>query len=379
MDESKTTQPADETTDMTAESTEENVEATENTAPKGKRAAIIAAASVVAVALIGGIAWGVTSQQQPAAPTQKSPQEAVAQADQDATTSLIIKANHSGWTEADGLARVKVKSGDKVVAEKEVKLNEAVQVSDLDPGNYKVELAPPVLADGTIFAPLSSATIDAPKDGSEPGEDMATHDKDARTATLEVTLQPIPEADMTEPLIDVAVNAYAKDDAEKTALKDRAMAKMKAYKEKQAEEQKAAEEAAANGTATPEQIAKVEASGGYVAPESYDNSGYVPPAPSGGGEASGGGGGSTSGGDGGGGSTTPPANDRYEGNPKYGYWTAVWTYTCNTCGVTFATEASAAAHCAASQEAWANTPPDQRPGGYCTGYSGSSRSVWVWY
>lgn len=386
MDEDKVDQAEDATAEVTAESTTDGEKAAELTTSKRKRAIAIAALCVVAVALAGGIAWGATAQKPHAEDPQKTSE--ITQAEPSQTTSLDIKANHEGWAKSDGLARVKVKkSNGEVVVEKEIELNETVRVADLEPGSYKVELMPPVLADGTIFASLSSASLDIAEEGLEQAEDMAVHDIENHAATLEVTLQPIPEADTTEGLIDTAVNAYAKDNAEKESLKARAMAKMKSYQDKKAEEQKAAEEAAANGTATPEQIAAVEAAGGYVAPGSYANAGTGDADSSGsGGTSTGGspssggavdtGGGSSSGG-GGTATETPsaPADDRYEGNPKYGYWTAVWTYWCNTCSASFNTEEAAAAHVQASADAWGAGDNSAM----CSGYSGSSKSTWIWY
>ncbi len=361
--------------DTTPEETpsEDEVPQEEQGAKTGKKVLLgIVAACLVLMAIAGfALAQPRQTPEEPAIP---------ATVEQELqTTSLSIKALYEGWKQTDGPARVKVKDADnKTVKEADIALNEAVAVAELEPGSYTVELAAPVLADGTVFVPINAASLEIAAEGEAQKEDMATHDASARTALLETSLQAVPEADMTESLIDTAVAAYAHDDAEKAKLKERAMAKMKAYQDKKAEEQKVAAEAAANGTATPEQIAAVEAAGGYVAPESYTNSGYTPSVSgnSNGGGGTSGGSGSTGGNEGGGGdSTPPPVNDRYEGNPKYGYWMSVEKWVCNTCGTSFSSMGALDAH---QQESWdaKNNGQDVVLHG---GYSWYSTPTWVWY
>lgn len=284
---------------------------------------------------------------------------------------VLVRAVCEEWTDQEDPIRVKISDErGEVVAEREISANEDQEVATLTPGIYAVELASPVLLDGTVFPRLSPARVVVVSEAEEQPSDDASHDADSRSAILEASLAPIPSDEVTEDAVDTAVDAYARSEDERAALKERAMEKIdRAKGEDGAAEDdklKEAEEAAANGTATPEQIAAVEAAGKSAPPDSYSNSGASsspssPPASSSGSNES-----------------TPgstPVDDRYEGNPKYGYWTSVEKWVCNTCGAEFSSLAALQAHQKATQDAWLAGEGGQVHGGY----SYYSTPVWVWY
>lgn len=337
--------------------------------PRRKRrivAAAVAAAAAAAVC-VAGIAAAVAPSEAPA-PEKGSPAEEQAQGEgepeSDRRYSLAVNVEADGWTDAATKATVRLEAtaphGEVEPVEREVECNEAVmlvEAGELVAGaTYKVSVvAAPVLEDGSTYTAGDPLELRVPsRDGAaNTVEGIECEERDDAAVALETV-----SADESRIVVGLRLAPKALEDMT-------------------AEEA----EASAGALEAPGNSAAAQSAAQNPPSVSGGGSDYAPPASGsgGGGGAPSAGGASGGGGESTGGGTPPPVDDRYEGNPKYGYWESVEKWVCNTCGAEFSSLAALEAHQKASQDAWLNTPPDQPLPSVCGGYSYYSTPVWVWY